>query len=303
MVNGISNGSTNSDGKLTLQGNALTSGTNTFVLRNGTNNSSGTQLATSILNPLSLSSVEIIAEDIVLKDDRLPITARINASATDLSGYTLTLSGAVSGNYVTDKYGQVTVYYNAEGSGDKTVTVTAGNWNTSHEFTDYIEYWNTLSNYDERYTVNQGFTKLAQYYRLETINRNIGYVCIGNNSNGVEDWEMSFKVISPLSDVYFDIFAWHGDMQGQTLEQMNMSRQVSFNANDVIKARCVNGTLTVTRNNNSFFTSSFPQNSLPALMIFSGVNSLPTSGTWGSNPSTTVVNKILTFNELTLKEI
>ena len=159
MVNGISNGSTNSNGKLTLTGNALTSGANTFNLRNGTNDDSGTVLATSIINPISLSNIELLANDVVLKGDRLPITAKITASATDLSGYTLVLSGAVTGNYTTNKSGQITVYYDAVGEGNKTITVTAGNWTTSDTFIDYIEYWNTVGNYEEHSAFNQGFTK------------------------------------------------------------------------------------------------------------------------------------------------
>ena len=302
VVSGISNGTTNSNGKVTLEGSALTSGANNFSLKDGTNNPNGIELATSVITPISLESIDLFAEDIVLKGDNLPITAKINTDVSDLSGYTLTFSGAVTGSYRTDKYGQVTVYYNAEGNGDKTVTVNGGNWTATHNFTDYIEYWNTLSNYEEHYTVYQGFTKLAQYYKLETINRNIGYVCIGNNSNGIGDWELSFKVVSSLSDIYFDIFGWSGTPQGQSLSQMDMDRKVSFNANDVIKARCVNGTLTVTKNNNSFFSKSFPNGNLPSILITTGINT-PSSGNWGSNPNTTTTNKILTFNQLTLKEI
>lgn len=299
MVNGISNGSTNSEGKLTLQGNALTTGTNTFTLRNGTNDSSGTVLATSIINPLSLDSVEVIINDKVLNGDVLPIVAKINANALDLSGYQIALTGAVTGNYLTDKNGQVTVYYNADGSGDKTVTATAGNWNATDTFTDYIEYWNTVENYEEHTVYNQGFTKLAQYYKLDTQINGLGHLCIGNAYAYDDDWELTFKVINPVS-LYFDIFSWEGTSQSRTFRNMNPSRSVSFSANDVIKARLVNGTLTVTKNNNSFFTKEFESGTLPALMVRADTNS-STVTVNSSNPPVNV--KVLTFNELTLKGI
>ena len=300
MANGISNGSTNSNGKLTLTGNALTSGANTFNLRNGTNNSSGTILATSIITPISLTNLQVITNDMVINGDTLPITAKISANVTDKSGYSLTFSVAVTGTYITYKNGQVTVYYEANGMGDKTVTVTAGNWTASDTFTDYIQYWNTVENYEEQSAFNQGFTKLAQYYRLDTQIGGLGHLCIGKSSEGLEEWELSFKIINPVSDVYFDIFSWEGTSQSRIFRNMNSTRQVSFNANDLIKARLENGALTVTKNNQSFFTKSFEPNTAPALLIRTETNSSTVNVGGGTVP---VDTKVLTFNELKLKGI
>lgn len=300
MVNGISHGSTNSNGKLTLTGNALTSGANTFNLRNGTNNDSGTVLATSIITPISLTNLQVIANDTVINGDTLPISAKMSANVTDKSGYSLVFSGAVTGTYITDKNGQVTVYYEANGSGDKTVTVTGGTWTASDTFTDYLQYWNTIDNFEEQTAYNQGFTKLAQYYKLDTQIKGLGVLCIGKSSEGLEDWELTFKIINPVSDVYFDIFSWQGTSQSQTFSNMDLTRQVSFNANDIIKARLEGGTLTVTKNNQSFFTKSFEQNTAPALLVRTDTANSVVNVSGGTVP---VDTKVLTFNELRLKGI
>jgi len=290
----LDTGTTDSNGDVTLTSpNAVNSSTN-FVIRNGTG-VFGEEVDSITVTPLSLSNIRLFADDEVVKGDKLLMTAQITpaTSVSDLSGYQLVFSGAVTGTYLTDRNGQVTIYYTGQGTGNKTATVTAGNWSASKTFNDLLTYWNTPDNkYPEQYTLNQGFNKLTQYYSLDTSQSNFGYVCIGDYSS-IGDWELSFRIINKVTDVYFDIFSWSGNPP--SMSNIDTNRMLSFNANDVIKARCVNGTLTVTRNNVSLFTKTLPQNQYPGIMI---MTPLPTSvNVVGNNPSTV---KTLNFNELKL---
>lgn len=292
----IHNGSTNNKGKLTLQGDELTSGENTFILKSGTNNSNGQTLATSIITPISLRNINIISDDKIVKGEKLPVTAKINADVSDLSGYTINLSGAITGNYITDRYGQITAYYEGKGEGSKSVVATAGNWSSTLSFEDYIEYWDTSTYYEEHYGQNQGFDKFTKYYGLNTETNNLGYVCIGDYEE-LEGWELNFKISSPISNIYFDIFGWIGTPP--TMYDMVLDRKVSFSANDEINARLVDGTLTVTKNNNSFFTKQLNNNSFPAIMLKNDTSSVVVS----SSSPYAQSNPTLKFNELTFKGV
>ncbi|MBQ2654078.1 MAG: hypothetical protein IJF83_11020 [Methanobrevibacter sp.] len=293
---GISNGSTNSNGELELQGDALTQGENTFIVKNGINDENGIILSAVSITPTVLNNVKVIVNGKTFKGSNLPITARISADVSDLSNYTIHLSGAVEGDYVTDSYGQVTVYYTGNGEGSKTVVATAGNWSATATFEDYIEYWNTTENIEENYNLNQGFAKLAQYYSIDTSTKGMGYVCIGEYAE-LDSWELSFKVINSLSNVFFDICGWQGEPA--TIYDMNLSRKVSFSANDIVKATFSNGVLTVLKNNNSFFTKSLATNTLPTILIKDGASSVNVGG----NAQTVLQSVALNFNDLTLKRV
>lgn len=289
----LATGVTDANGNLTLTSSQAVSGSTDIIARS-TSESSGEELETITVNPVSLSRVGLSAEDIVFKGDSALIMAQIFADISDLSGYTLEFSGAVTGKYLTDRYGQVKVYYNAMGTGNKTVTVTAGNWSASKTFKDLITYWNAIENkYQEKYTYSQGFTKLAQYYQLQATNV-AAYLCIGDYAN-IGDWELNFRIVNSVSNVYFDIFSWTGNPV--VFSNFNGDKLLSFNANDLIKAVCINGNLTVTRNGNPLFTKYLTADQYPGLFAGTGI---PTGGDV-SNPNPSVT-KTLTFDELELME-
>ena len=286
----------NSSGNLTLSSPYKVNSSTNFKIRDG-DSEFGTTVATINVTPLVLNNVRLFGDDEVVKGDTLLLTAQIvpSTSVSDLSGYSIVFSGAVSGTYNTDRNGQVNLYYTGQGTGSKTVTVTAGNWSASKTFNDVITYWNTPnSKYPEKYTYNHGFSKLSQYYSLDTSAGNSAMVCIGDYSTA-GNWELSFRVISKVTDVYFDIFTWSGNPP--TFTNITYDRLVTFNANDIIKATCVDGTLTVTRNNVSLFTKTVNSNQFPGIFI---MTQLPT----GANIVTGQTNagnvKTLNFNELKL---
>ena len=289
--------STDTNGDLTLSCPDNVNSDTLFLIREG-NAESGTIVDSVTVQPLVLNKINLVCDDEVVKGDTLLITAQLvpNTSGVDLSGYSLVFSGAISGTYITDSNGQVNLYYASQGNGNKTITVTGGNYSASKTFNDRLIYWNTLqSKYPEQYTLNQGFSKLTQYYSLTTNVNNMGFVCIGDYST-IGNWELSFKVITKVTDINFDIFTWSGNPE--SLNNMTMDRTVSFNANDIVTARCVDGTLTVTKNNESLFTKQVTPNQFPGLLVTS---TLPTSINLSNNTGNTV--KTLNFNELELKEL
>ena len=296
----LDSGTTNSNGDVTLTSPNAVNSSKEFVIRNGTGRF-GEEVDSVTVTPLSLSNIRLFSDSEIFEGDKLLVTAQIipTTSVSDLSGYQLVFSGAITGTYLTDRNGQVNVYYTGQGNGSKTVTVTAGNWSASKTFNDLLAYWNTPnSKYPEKYTLNQGFNKLTQYYSLDTSQSNFGFVCIGDYSS-IGDWELSFRIIQKVTDVYFDIFSWSGNPS--TLSNVDTSRMLSFNPNDIIKARCVDGTLTVTRNNVSLFTKTLPPNQYPGIMVMTPIpNYVDVSS---SNPYPTSTVKTLTFNELKLMEL
>ena len=288
---------TNSNGDLTLACPNKVNSNTLFQVREGTTDL-GTGVTTVTVQPLILSKINLLGDDEVVKGDKLLLTAQIvpNTRGVDLSGYSLVFSGAISGTYVTDSKGQVNLYYTGQGTGDKTLNVTAGNYNASKTFQDILIYWNTLqSKYPEQYTLNQGFSKLTQYYSLTNTVNNMGIVCIGDYGT-IGNWELTFRVITKVTDINFDIFTWSGNPE--SLNNLTTTRTVSFNVNDIVTARCLDGTLTVTKNNESLFTKQVTPNQFPGLLVTS---TLPTSINISSNTGNTV--KTLNFNELNLKEL
>lgn len=289
--------STDTNGDLTLSCPDDVNSDTLFLIREG-NAESGTIVDSVTVQPLVLNKINLVCDDEVVKGDTLLITAQLvpNTRGVDLSGYSLVFSGAISGTYVTDSNGQVNIYYTGQGTGTQSVTVTAGNWNATKTFDDILTYWKASSNkYIEKYTLNQGFKKLAQYYSLDSSVGNLGLLCIGDY-NSVSDWQLSFRIFEKVSNIHFDICSWSGSPE--SINDLDISRQVSFNAGDVIVATCTNGNLVVTQNGNSLFTKSILPNQYPVLAVFSDI---PTS--IDINQQNTVTVRSLKFDELKLMGI
>ena len=291
----LDSGTTDSKGNLVLTSPYALNEAKEFVIRKGTSDVE-TEVKRITVTPVSLTSIRLVSDNIVLKGDTLLLTAQINANISDLSGYTIVFSGAITGSYTTNRNGQVSLYYTGQGTGSKSVTVTAGNWNATTTFEDVLTFWKIgLNTYIEKYTRNQGFKKLSQYYSLDSSVNNMGLLCIGDY-NLVSDWQLSFTVQETVSNIHFDICTWSGNPE--SINDLNATRTVTFYKGDVIVATCINGNLVVKQNNNTLFTKSVNPNQYPALAVFSDNLASVTV-----NQQNTITVRTLKFDELKLMGI
>lgn len=180
---------TDSEGKATLSTVVQTSGTHYYEVYVDSITEEVPIVAVNI------SDISIVADTITGVNQILPISATVYAGNDAASGVTVTVDGT---QYKTNTNGQISINYEGQGIGTKTMTFACGSIERTLTIEDTLMYYSKSQNkeYGLQYTVENALSVLRKIKGLELAASNIeGKFYLYGGTIPVS-WDLEFKVIS-----------------------------------------------------------------------------------------------------------